>query len=495
MAANKPAFVNTISQDKPAFRNALDSQHAVAASPMQAQAQANPSTIDYIADSAPVNFVLGAGDALGRQYADVANLIPGVNLHVQDKGEGLAYKAGDVAGNLAGYTMGGEALGAARGLAEGLPLAGKLATALGKSGFKSGLARRAIGGGLYGAVTNPDNRTLGATLGAGLSAGGDILTAGAGKAINAVSPGKVVKKIQDILSPASIKSRKSAGGSLYDEVFDSLPEYHNIYSPVENTSMVRLDEAGPRGIETYNDLTSGFTKPTIDKLYPYKTKLMHNKFMENPTARNAHELQSQLGKDIGKYDLMEIKLGTLPQAERNLKDVYSIARDTIKNDLKGYLAKQDPALVNKYENAKQFWREKVDPYRRASLAISSLRRNPTSEKILTKLNKLEDKAADFEERTGRKAYFPEEISNYLPELSEKIQRRDLTQKGLGIMAGGALGGHFSPGVEMMGGALGMYAAPKIAQLLRPLTPKGKAMNTLANLLKGISVSQTADMGQ
>jgi len=90
----------------------------------------------------------------------------------------------------------------------------------------------------------------------------------------------------------------------------------------------------------------GLSPETINKTYNSDLKLMHDKFLANPTFDNAHELQSQLGSEVRDFDKMRARLGKLPQTERNLQDTYKFARTNLQEDIDSFLTNKNPAFMS-----------------------------------------------------------------------------------------------------------------------------------------------------
>jgi hypothetical protein len=209
-------------------------------------AQAPSSTLQNIANSQLVNSVLGAGDAVRNTLSDTANIIPGVNIPSAQTGSGTAYNLGNIVGNIGAFLGGGEILDTARAAAEGVPYLGKLAQALSGNNFVSGLAKRAIGTAGYGAVTNPDNRAVGAAEGAGLSGLGDmvpLMAQGLAKASQVVRPASYAQQIINGLSGG--KSLEDNAKSLASDIKNAFEQrsgeasalYNPIFSNLGNSSL------------------------------------------------------------------------------------------------------------------------------------------------------------------------------------------------------------------------------------------------------------------
>lgn len=107
------------------------------------------------AESAPVNAILGAGDAFRNTMTGAASLLPGVNIKPIQSGKGLSYDVGNIAGNVGAFLGGGE-------LVSGAKIIPKL----------SGLAKSISSNALFGAIQNPDDQLMGAAEGGALGAVG-----------------------------------------------------------------------------------------------------------------------------------------------------------------------------------------------------------------------------------------------------------------------------------------------------------------------------------
>lgn len=139
------------------------------------------SSLDKIANSAPVNAILGGGDALH-------NLLT-MGTHNPQSSSGTAYDIGRIGGNIAGFAGLGAPAFAIRGGATALPLLGKAAQYMGKQGLLPAMARLGAGGAAYEGATQGDNRLLGA----GLGAAGGAIGGGLAHAISALRPTRLFK--------------------------------------------------------------------------------------------------------------------------------------------------------------------------------------------------------------------------------------------------------------------------------------------------------------
>jgi hypothetical protein len=133
----------------------------------------------------------GAADALVNLPAEVANVALPQKYQIPTfkSSEGTDYNIGHLIGEMAAYPAGGEVLGMGREAAEAIPLVGKLAESLGAEGLKPTIARQGLGGALYGASQQPENKTQGAVVGGAL--GG--LGGGLESAVNMLRPSRLFR--------------------------------------------------------------------------------------------------------------------------------------------------------------------------------------------------------------------------------------------------------------------------------------------------------------
>lgn len=125
--------------------------------------------IRRLAQSAPVQAVLGAGDAIENDLASAINLIPGVNLPRVKTGDGTAYNVGRFGGHLASFAGGGGLADLGLGAAKALPYVGEAVGAFRGAKRLGGVGRRALGAAAFGGATNQDNRGMAALGGLALS--------------------------------------------------------------------------------------------------------------------------------------------------------------------------------------------------------------------------------------------------------------------------------------------------------------------------------------
>jgi hypothetical protein len=310
------------------------------------------SGIQKLAESTPVQNVLGAGDALHNDISNALNFFLRTKIPAVKSGEGLAYNLGNVGGHVAGFLGGGEALEGARAAAEGLPLAGKAAQAL-AGGGKAGVARRALGSALYGAAESPDDRTQGALISGALSPAFDALG----------SLGSLPKHLPDFKAKEVMK-----------KMFGDIP-YSQHMKDIASSIKSAYEGAKGRGSELFEKALSGskdtkikpevsdYAKIPADNFEKYDIDLndMHNKYLRNPTIANAHELQSQLGTEIRALNNID-SARNLDMAGRNTRKIYNKSRDALKSDIKNTLDSKKEGLGTAYDHAAHHWYENVSPF-------------------------------------------------------------------------------------------------------------------------------------
>lgn len=404
---------------------------------------------------------------------------------------------GNIIGETMGFIGGGEALDAMRVASKAIPYVSKATAGLEGTALREAL-KRAMGGSLYGAITSPEDRGSGAAIGGAISFLPEALGLGIKKTfsniIPKIMPSEISKNIENILSPAEINKRKNIGQDLFKDIFSSIPENKLIETPSYNT-LLKIKNKVTKALQRGDEETiykSEFLSPSLEAFLPSSLKKVHNLFVSNPTAKNAHSLYKQYGSEIAKYDLAEAKAGRLDAAQSILRDTFKIGRKNIRNDLENYLASENPQLVKNFKDVNKYYNEEVYPYEKLSLLFRSLNKEPSSEKILKALSNKESLLSDIEARTGRQQYFPKEISAMLPELKKRIETKELFQKGVGALGGGALGHLVMPSTEVLTGLLGLHFMPSLSKTLSKTNIKiGDKSKEFANILKKALIANLA----
>jgi hypothetical protein len=358
------------------------------------------------------------------------------------------------------YALGGEALGA------------------------TGLAGDAATGGAYGATQSPNPLTGGA-VGAGTNAALSLLPLGLGKAaagINYLKPQEYANNIVSQLSGGL--GLEQSGKSLTQDINNSFQQKtaygsNNYFQPVLNqvgdTSIYSHFPTLPTGIGDAYRPDQGLYEnisPDIKNSFNGDIKNLNNTFSQNPTFSNAHELQQQLGNEIGALQYTKNTRG-LDSNQQSLLDNYTASRNALKSDMSSFLGATDPALQNLWGNGVDYWRNEVAPYYADSSlralatgeetnptnsAIASIFRNPSSEigkvvsdlpdsskgKILysmlgktSAVNSPEGLIRSFQnlDQQGLSSYVPDSLSQQIASLGSRIKARNVAQMGAGGAAG------------------------------------------------------------
>lgn len=385
----------------------------------------NATLAEKIAGSAPVQGVLGAGDALRKIFS----------LGYQDphSGSGTAYDVGRVGGNIAGYLGGGEVLGAARAAGEGLPLIGRGLSYLGREGALPGALRRMAGGAVGGAAENPGDRLGGAEKGAALSGAFEGLPI-AGKGLSGISEYIVPKKFASRLV-----------GSMKETYDDLMKEANQWYGPVKkrfgNYHIIRGNPS-----QTFPALV-----PNVKPYLGYDVKQMIDKYLARPTFSNAHELQSQLGTELRETT------GT-DAASRSAMQAVRAARNALKKDMDSFLSQRSQHMADRYKAASEIFQEDVAPFR-----VKPIMKLIKSGDTGISPKKLEDTLRN--QVAGQNLSPNHFLSQALEKISHKNESGKFAGSSFGIGAGllGGLAGGGAPG-GALGAMAGKMLSPYISQM-------------------------------
>jgi hypothetical protein len=113
-------------------------------------------------------------------------------------------------------------------------------------------------------------------------------------------------------------------------------------------------------IDEYLDNYLGLDKD-IEKYFTPSLRKMNDAFLNKPTFKNAHDLQSQLGYEI--RDLEKQKAAqTLDTAGKNQLEHYRETRDSLVKDIKKYFERKDPKSGQVYKKGLENWQKEIVPY-------------------------------------------------------------------------------------------------------------------------------------
>lgn len=406
-----------------------------------------------------LNAVLGAGDAINNLPRALANMLAPKNMQAPMVQTGdpqnFGYTAGKIGGDIAGFFGGGEALDATRGASEVIPYIGKLAEMLGKSGIGES-ANRIAGSSLYGASQNPDDRTTGAIQGGIAGAVGEALpfaVKGVGSLAELSNPVEYTKQLAKSIA-ANYKKSTQEASRLYGPVL----EKHGAMR-IKKPDIWRIfTSADSPGI--YDNLSSGIVK----KYYDVGLKDLHNQFIKNPTFKNAHDLQSQLGIEI-----RGMQAGKSSQEAATRKEIMALGkvRSALQEDMNAYLEEKDPSMKQMYQEGSDLFREQVAPYRsnRNIQKIAEGKKQTISPTVLK--NRLtEMKEADAFDSSHY-------LSQALNDITKKTQGSKAWSEIGSLLGGSALGTVIHPGIGTM---TGMIAGHYLNKPLFNLAQNPKVQN-------------------
>lgn len=417
--------------------------------------------LNSIVNSAPMNALLGFGDATGNFVRgalhlagkpfgtsfDPATLIqqnrnPQGDLQFQpmQSSKGGAYNVGNIAGDFATALTGGELLAPLKlgQMAESLP--GILKSAPQIAGWSA-----------LGAVGNPNNLQKGLAEGAiGGAIGESVAPAfrGIGKLADYLSekfyPEKFSKELVDKLRE-NYSTTEQTATDMYDSVLDKYKKNYPVNFMFDPKKVLQ-DEIN---ISELPDLG-----------------ILYKQYLKYPTPYNAHILKSKMGESI--YNLRDFPSNALDKAKANILEEH---KNNLENFMMDFLNKKNPNDASLYREASDYFRDNLVPYRENKKLYDIVSSN-TREIDPSDLSKA---LADVSNQTK----VPE--NHYIAQANEELEKRLFGGKILGKAL------QKTPGGQMI--------APGMASILSSPTIRGFASNTqpyadklktlmLANLLQG-----------
>lgn len=528
------------------------------------------SSVENFARSAPSQSQMQNASSMigGMALPNIPAYTPIAPVNNASGSNPTAYNLGNIAGNIGGYVGGGEAIDAARVASEGLPgFAGSLAKSLG--GFQG----RAIGNAAYSGITAPNNNAQQAEKGGAASLAADAIPGIAGKIAQGAQYFMPQRYAQNIIKylgggqnlsdatksvvsniKSSYEGQVQNANDLYNSVRASVPG-GSIYAPVKrvygipyvaptNTAIVSKayspvdqgvnpawEEPTGKNISS-NIVAKGAQNPAsfLEGAYPnlpqkitdnYTDTLqdMHNKFINDPTFENAHNLQSELGAVSRQLDnkVAPPTIGTI-----NTQNSLNNARTALKSDMDSFLTAQSPELAQQYKEASDSYLQNVVPYKTnpkiyamatgdltnvkpSSLSnifaapdadmdkvLSDLPSDAMNKILYTKLGQtVPNKSAQgllnsYQnlQQQGLGEYVSPELAAQIGELENRIKARNGLQVASAALAAGTLGAHESATAgAMLGIGAGSIASPFMNYIGRRL-PVDDISSAITNVLRG-----------
>lgn len=295
----------------------------------------------------------------------------------------------------------------------------------------------------------PDDASSSILFGAGELGGGGLGAGGVFKALGAIPKvgevgsaigGILPNNIQNILSKISPDTFKAAltgaaigedlpGGRLASaavggvgsEVSKGLGKFKNFLSlddeKIANSFLDKVENLQNKFSNRYNDLFDTAEKTNITKLgLPHSevgrlkdnlTRVLKNQrkketeairdFWSNPTLKNAHKAQSELGALERKFQSTEVKQGDLGTSQNKTWDAVKHARDTLQNAIESTFEKSgNERLTNKYKQLTADYAKELAPY----LKSKTIRKYKANELLPQDFAKSLLREADFVKSKG-----------------------------------------------------------------------------------------------
>lgn len=327
-----------------------------------------PSFADKLAESAPVQTVLGMGDSLNNFARQTANMVMPQSLQapMANNGEGLAYSGGKVLGDIGSFAAGGEALGAARAGAESLPLVGKLAEQLGQQGL-SGIARRGLGSAAYGAVQSPEDRGKGAEHMGATSLAVDALLGGASKVAPLLNPLNHLKS--ELSTPELLRNLKITEGThtgLGDVIGSPYwkQEFENKLTAVSGSGAdQKLAENAHRITEKGNNIFEKYlgNTPTSDINNELKNSLVSSYKKQQDVKNKLYDEVSENANNSGLKIKLDNFSGTVNKYKDQINNQNFLNLDPESKNMLNRLSKYSESIENlNYENPNRIFNVHLD---------------------------------------------------------------------------------------------------------------------------------------
>ena len=281
--------------------------------------------------------------------------------------------------------------------------------------------------------------------GAGLVFGGPgaVVKKGAslaGKGVSKIADAALETKLASKLFPSSaVKNATKKVDDLLKEktlISDKLYEPTNkvkdigLYSKetggISNDKMLSLLD----DIQVGEDFSYTHLNPReINRTYYGDLKDLHNRFMENKTFGNAHDLQSKLGTEIRKFRNLGEKT-PLDTGQTTRLNSLETARDILKSDMGKMLDKVSPGLSSKYDKASEYFANNTAKYQNLKSLLKGLGPNPKAEKTIETIEKAKHFGQDL----------PVEADEIINSIKKSLRNKKLAI-GAGSLAG--IGGGFA----------------------------------------------------
>lgn len=450
-------FQDVLANDIPEqFRN-QQQQPTQQSQQMNAPQQSQKPGFDFSATAGKItdplyNALMAAGSGANKVLTNQANSLvgaiggrkdffkPGAELHHP----GISADAGDLVGR-------------------GIPY---VAESLGNpAGFLENVAFDA----LYGASQNPENMKKGAEKGGYLSA-----------ALNSIPLiGKGAGKVAETFNPIAHGAEKVGEiNQTYQDLTKNIGEdFKNSVGKFENYRITTNKPAN-----AFTDISEN----TIKKYFSPDTADMVRTFLKKPTLGDAHELQSQIGYEIRKY---ENSPSMTPAVNAHIQHLKRL-QGRLTGQMDSFLRARRPDLADLYKTGKERFAKEIVPFRKSDTIegiAKGLQKESTPKELMRNLSKLKKEGSI-------PAGHP--LEGILGELESK-QGKAALSKNLSALLGGVAGSSFGlPGAASglvlgklgSGPSLSLAQNPEFIKLLQSIGPT-------ADISKQALLSQALSRGQ
>lgn len=440
--------------------------------------------ITSLANSPGVHAIQGAQDEFQKA-------ITGGLVNPTPQGEGGAYNLGKYGGDALAAYLGGKALG---------PFLGKLASPV----LKADATQRA----LSSFQPNKYAENILKDLGNRPFLGENANIPGMERDLSSLGNELPPQSLQDSIKSALSNNAKS----IAEDINTRFNEHNNInkeqYESVFNDS----NNVGDRRLQIKRAAAPNesprIVSPEISKTFSGDLEDEYQNFVKDPTVRNAHDFQSELGFTIrrlqnqgasGKLSIHDQKI--LSEYQKAHRDV----REEIHDSLRQAEKEHGEEYLNPYVEANKYHFENVVPYKINSNIskmahgtiknprnipntfknpedhiqkivedlgddfknkilyshMGKFRNNLDAEKLIKEYERLDEK--------GLSDYITDEIENRFTSLQKKHTRKNIARNAAGLVGGGVLGNALGiPMAKEIGAVGGFLAAPAIEKLISTL---------------------------
>lgn len=339
--------------------------------------------------------------------------------------------------------------------------------------------------------------------------------------VGETAPGLIVKGAKAFRLPSMAKGimKYLSKGEGFEQAGKTIANaakntYERLYNNVGNAYKAVFNKVGEKSIPLSN-----LPEEQINNLGIH-LKPQYNDFLKNPTFQEAHNLQSDIGKEIGEIKDARIRRG-LTDKERVQLDALAKTRETIHSDMSDFIDTKHPELRGQYQTASDLFKSKIVPFLENKRLYKMAKGRDTNPKNVVNIFKnpepgLQDIVNEMGQGTKNRIIYQhiatspykltgerllnrtaeldkQGLISYLhPEVASKLDRLQSAvnlKKGISPLIGGVLGGY---GAHSLGPAATSIATMGGMMVAPSLTRAGSAIAKLGSpIVRGIAESPIA----